>query len=574
MKYEFDFTPVPRELRSFGTLHSRLRHGAPSFSIGTGGNGSFVSDHLVRSGWLPADEGEIRIVTREIHDDELLMDPVTGYPHGEGYRLKIEYQNDRYSVTIEHVSIRGLKYALSTLVSILRNNENFRDAIPELEIVDGPRFPIRALIEGYYGPPWSPAAREGLLELMAEHRMNAYFYGPKDDLFHRERWRDPYEGKGLEELKTLIRMTTDQDMDFWYTIGPGLSMAYSRDEDFEMLLAKLDQVRKMGITRFGLLFDDIPEQLQHEGDKAAFPDIPSAHADVANRLFRSLKEMDSSIQLAVCPTQYHGNGDESYITAFGRLLDPRIDMFWTGPEICSRQLTLADASFLARRIDRPVLYWDNYPVNDCQMIRELHIGPYRGRDPHLYRSTLGVVANGMEHPESSKIGMLTIADYLWNPEDYDPEISWERALRTVIGPKQWKDFRIFADNNRFSCLYPTDSPDLKVALESLSFLWYQNRREDVLSVLRETVTQLNRAVGLFDHGMENQTMQDEIRRWIEKFRKGAKLLEATLAYLEEPGDAGKTELLLARDEYSADNTYVYADVLNDIADKALDEKLG
>ncbi len=573
MNYTFDFTPAPRELKSFGTMMPRLLKGAPTFSLDVNENRESAAEMLRGFGWMETDDGEFAIEAVKTTDDALIRDPVTGHPHSEGYRLKIQPRGTRFSAMIEYVSIRGLKYALSTLDMLLRqggDTDDYRESLPELEILDGPRFPIRALIEGYYGPPWSPEARKGLMKLMADHRMNAYFYGPKDDVFHRERWRDPYEGKSLEDLKSLIALTAENDMDFWYNIGPGLSMQYSNPEDFKRLLAKMNQVRKLGVTRFGLLYDDIPRQLQHEGDKAAYPDLPHAHADIGNRLFRSLKEMDSSIQLAVCPTLYHGNGDEEYITALGGLLDPRIEMFWTGPEICSRQLTLDDAGFLSRRINRPVLYWDNYPVNDLEMSRELHIGPYLGRDPHLYRSSIGIVANGMELPESSKIGFLTIADYLWNPEAYDAELSWNRALQRVIGGGQWEDFRIFADNNRYSCLYTTDSPDLRTSLESIGFLLFQGDKAGVISVLSDVTARLSRAVKLFDRGLDNRTLQNEIGRWIENYRKGVHLLNAALEYLKEPGDAGKIALEQAQNEYSADNTYVFADVLNDISHEILE----
>ncbi len=257
------------------TSLARTYRGTPLFSIEHGDYDDLISDRLVRSGWVLAEGGEIRIAARTVQDEQLLMDPITGYRHGEGYRLTLGESGGGITAAIDHVSVRGLKYALSTLAGLMVSDGDFRDVIPELEILDGPRFPIRALIEGYYGPLWSPAARKGLMELMADHRMNAYFYGPKDDLFHREKWRDPYEGVGLEELKSIIGMTLEHDMDFWYSIGPGLSMSYSSDEDFQALVAKLAQIHGLGVTRFGLLFDDIPEKLQHESDKAAFPNLPA-----------------------------------------------------------------------------------------------------------------------------------------------------------------------------------------------------------------------------------------------------------------------------------------------------------
>ena len=89
---------------------------------------------------------------------------------------------------------------------------------------------------------------------------------------------------------------------------------------------------------------------------------------------------------------------------------------------------------------------------------ELHIGPYRGRDPHLWRASTGIVANGMELFEASRIPFATIADYLRDPEGYDPEASWQRAMRDVVGEADLDAFALFADNVRSSCLSADDAP--------------------------------------------------------------------------------------------------------------------
>ena len=95
------------------------------------------------------------------------------------------------------------------------------------------------------------------------------------------------------------------------------------------------------------------------------------------------------------------------------------------------------------------------------MTAELHLGAYRGRDPHLYRFCSGVIANPMEHAESSKIALATIADYLWDPEGYDPDASWDRAILEVAGPADADAVRLFADNVRTSCLEEADAPDAR-----------------------------------------------------------------------------------------------------------------
>jgi hyaluronoglucosaminidase len=490
--------------------------------------------------------------------DELERDPITGYRHGEGYRVTAAA--DGGSAVLEFADVRGMRYGLTTIAELLIQSAWRADLVVE----DAPRFPLRGLIEGYYGPPWSPAKRHEILALMARNKMNTYFYGPKDDAYHREQWREPYPADRLEELRTAFTTATDLDMDFWYTIGPGLSMAYSSEADVVALEQKLLQISELGIRFFGLLYDDIPEHLQHDADLKRFATLPEAHASVTNRLYRLLHSRMPDLRFAVCPTQYYGAGNEPYITELGRLVDPRIEMLWTGPKICSRELTLRDAAILERTISRPVLYWDNYPVNDCQMIHELHIGPYRGRDPHLYRAAMGVVANGMEYPEASKIGLLTVADYLWNPEAYDPESSWDHALQTVLGPRQWQAFKIFADNSRFSALYQTDSPYLGEQLRRVEFLRSQGRQADALKVFQETVTRLDTACALFDDGLENADLSDEIGRWISKYRKGVALLKGKLELETAATTEARAAFETLAGAYASDRTYVFADVLNSL----------
>jgi len=52
-------------------------------------------------------------------------------------------------------------------------------------------FANRGVIEGFYGPPWSHQDRLDMIRFMGRVGMNMYFYGPKDDPFHREKWREP-----------------------------------------------------------------------------------------------------------------------------------------------------------------------------------------------------------------------------------------------------------------------------------------------------------------------------------------------------------------------------------------------
>ena len=48
------------------------------------------------------------------------------------------------------------------------------------------------LIEGFYGRPWSWAARAHAAATLKPHGYNFYLYAPKADAYLRRRWREPH----------------------------------------------------------------------------------------------------------------------------------------------------------------------------------------------------------------------------------------------------------------------------------------------------------------------------------------------------------------------------------------------
>ncbi|MGV8858381.1 protein O-GlcNAcase [Rhodoglobus sp.] len=426
----------------------------------------------------------------------------------------------------------------------------------------GSPFAIRGVIEGFYGPPWSHEQRLDLISFLAERGMNTFVYSPKDDPLVRHEWRTPYAGAELTRLAELIDHCAALNMTFLYCLSPGLTIKYSSSTDHEMLLAKFGAVRELGVTSFGLLLDDIPTRLQHPEDKAAFADLVDAQQSLIGTVF---SQFSSDTHLTVCPTQYWGYGTEEYITRLGTGIDPRIDLFWTGRAICSATLDLTDAAAFARSTGRPPTYWDNYPVNDVAMGHELHIGPYQGRDPQLYRFSTGIIANGMELFESSKIPFATIADYLRDPEGYDPEASWKQAILDVVGPENAADFSLFADTVRSSCLSLDDAPDLAEALERFTFeVDYGDRARAATELLQRANLMVQAADRLLDGPVSNPELIAEVRPWLESFRVGSLALVevATLAADDRLDSDGPAVLRPFLDRLRSAHRRVFGDLID------------
>jgi hyaluronoglucosaminidase len=388
-------------------------------------------------------------------------------------------------------------------------------------------FAIRGVIEGFYGRPWTHQQRLDLIDFIGQRGMNAFVYGPKDDPLVRRDWREVYDGDALARLSELVDRCRANGMGLTYCISPGLDIRYSDESDLAALVDKLRSVGALGVDAFGLLLDDIPRTLQHPEDRDVFSDLAAAHVHVTNRVSRDLTP---TARLSVCPVVYWGTGTEPYLVSLGNGIDPRVGLYWTGRAICSATLDLADAETFARTARRPPTYWDNYPVNDVAMGYELHIGPYRGRDADLWRASDGIVANGMELFESSKIPIATIADYLRAPETYDQEASWRRAMCDVVGEADLDAFALFADNVRSSCLCVDDAPIVSHALESFLFRIDRGDRSERFAAAAELGLLADRLVAAAAHllrgPVQNRTLMDEARPWLVAFELGARAIRA------------------------------------------------
>lgn len=287
------------------------------------------------------------------------------------------------------------------------------------------------MIEGFYGPPWSYQDRVDMLRFMGRVGMNVYFYGPKDDPFHRERWREPYPADQIARIGELVRIARENGVDLWFAISPGLTMTYSDTADYRALLAKIGAVTAVGVRHIAFFVDDVPEQLTHEADRARFSSLAQAHASVINSLKRDLDAR--GLALAVVQTTYTNSfGSKDYLRELGALVQREIPLAWTGIDVVAPDITVPQAREWGAMLQRPPLVWDNYPVNDFARWR-LFLGPLRGRAPDLATAVAGFVANPMNEAHASMLPLWTIADYLKNPAGYDPDSSLARAMVALYG---------------------------------------------------------------------------------------------------------------------------------------------
>jgi hyaluronoglucosaminidase len=290
------------------------------------------------------------------------------------------------------------------------------------------------VVEGFFGKPWSLAARLRVIEFMGAAGLQSYIYAPKDDIYHRMNWTTPYPPAEWRRVSQVIRSCKKNGVRFIWAVSPGMTMHYCRAADLDILVEKFERPIPDGVSSFCLFLDDIPPELVHEDDRKAFSSLGEAHAHVCNRLFERLSAKVDGARLWMCPTDYATVSPTPYLLTIGKLLRPEVGVFWTGPKVVSPGIAVEHAKAFAKIIRRKPLLWDNYPVNDYNR-HKLNMGPLRGRDPGLTSMLAGYFTNPMNEASASMIPILTIADYLYNPAGYDPDDAERNAIVRIAGKR-------------------------------------------------------------------------------------------------------------------------------------------
>jgi len=514
-------------------------------------------------------ESEADVSVSSRIDPSLLPDHVdsglTARQRNERFRLDVESGSPlRVQLTAAHDL--GIRSGLNAIRRGLRTDDWATE-----QTVYG-KFAQRGVLEGFYGPPWSHAERLDMVDFLADHDFNLFVLAPKDEASQRWDWRSQLSDSDRVNIAEITTRARANGIEIMCCVSPGLSIRYSDTHDRQALVDRMLAFHQLGVKRIGLLLDDIPEDLQFEEDRSAYQSIAQAHGALATRVAQALWAVSPDIELAVCPLVYHGIGDEQHVVELGEALHPRIDIFWTGREICSHRLDLLDAAVFMRSTRRPPLYWDNYPVNDVAMVGELHIGPYRGRDRHLYRLSAGIAANASDRAETSKISLATIGDYLRDPEGYSPERSWENAIRETAGLEAAAYLR-FAQNAQWSCLATVDAPALG---DAIAKAWLHYGAGDNVSgcrVLTDFASEIDETADtLLKSDVSNPALIEQSRPWIEQYARGAAALRQIAALVSggiSPDVARSVLRPMTHQAAFGDHPRVFADTLSMFIDDVL-----
>ncbi len=413
----------------------------------------------------------------------------------EGYYLKVTDKE----IVIAGNDKNGLFYGVQTLLGMMKEGK-----LEACTITDWPDVPFRGTVEGFYGTPWSHEARKSQLEFYGRNKMNVYIYGPKDDPWHRDKWREPYPEVEANRIAELVEVAKKNGVNFYWAIHPGVDIKWN-DEDRDFLMAKLEVMYQLGVRSFAVFFDDI----WGEGAKA---DKQAALLNYIDDNFVQVKK--DVAPLILCPTEYNkgwANEQGGYLRTLGSTLNKGIEVMWTGNSVvaCIDKPTM---EWINERIERKGYIWLNFPVND--FVRDhILMGPAYGNGLDIATDVSGFVSNPMEYAETSKISLYGIADYCWNMEAYDYQSNWEKSLKDIL-PSNHEALRIFALYNKD--LGPNGHGFRREEGEELKEMAEKALAGDFYSVgmLNSACYELGLACDILLNDNSNPQLLHELRPWI------------------------------------------------------------
>jgi hyaluronoglucosaminidase len=287
-------------------------------------------------------------------------------------------------------------------------------------------------IEGYYGTPWNWEDREHVIGFLAAHDYRFYIYAPKADRFLRKRWREEHPREMSERLSVLAARCRSLDVRFGVGLSPFEIYRNFDDTARSDLKRKLAWLDSIGAEILAVLFDDM------RGD---LPELAVTQA----RILHWIQEHTGARQLIVCPSYYtddpvldrfFGQRPQNYLEELGAALDPSIDVFWTGEEVCAREIGVAHVKRVGEQLRRKPFLWDNYPVNDGpRMSPFLHVRAFTGRSASLAPHVAAHAVNPALQAHLSLIPMLTLANSYRVRDGYAYGRAFDEAARLVLGER-------------------------------------------------------------------------------------------------------------------------------------------
>ncbi|MEN8209747.1 MAG: beta-N-acetylglucosaminidase domain-containing protein [Candidatus Fermentibacteria bacterium] len=227
---------------------------------------------------------------------------------------------------------------------------------------------LRGVVEGFYGKPYNARQRGILIRYLSLLDESAYVYAPKNDPFHRLKWRNDYPAEQWSRLTDSFIDAGESGVEFIFGISPW----QFKSGDSAHLRKKAHRALDAGASGIAVLFDDIPE---------------TADALLAVRQLELAREALDGLDCAVylCPSiycielldKYEG---ADYLSAWRNNVPRDFLSFWTGNGVISRELDEEIMTGARELLGGEPAVWDNLLADDY-CLRRIYLAGLQGRIP-------------------------------------------------------------------------------------------------------------------------------------------------------------------------------------------------
>ncbi len=296
--------------------------------------------------------------------------------------------------------------------------------------------PQFGLIEGFYGRDWAQQARLDMIEWLGARGFHEYIYAPKGDGVLRAKWQQPFSDADSSRLHRIATAASKAHLRWGIGLSPLGAVHEFGVAQRTALASKLAQLNELAPSVLAILFDD----------------MHCAHADLAVRQSEIVDFIAQRVhveRLLVCPSYYSydpvlervfGARPAGYWESLGAHVDPEIDMFWTGNEVCSKAITGADLEPICDLLKRPLALWDNYPVNDGERASNfLNLEPFRDRDSAAAAFLSAHYSNPMNQCALSKLPLATLPAVYSAQPSAELKSIWSRELGDSLAQRLLED---------------------------------------------------------------------------------------------------------------------------------------
>ncbi len=408
----------------------------------------------------------------------------------QGYVIK----SSGKTLSLKASDFQGLLWAISSLNQMIFVKDG-EGVVRTLDVIDWPDSELRGML------PESMNDVRQLAHLMVAFKLNLVDLraGISKDKEHFDDWRLPRTNTFHERLKDIEESLTPLGFE-WYAGARFLGydqvpqINCSSEKDFDIIYNNFAlPIAKAG-GNLSVQFDDTRYPV-HPDDMNKFGSAAKADHYLLTKLHEKLKSDFPDIRIAFTPPYYWGpvapsplpESRDDYLNMLGTLANA-IDVYWTGPRVQSNIVSKEDLEWEVDKIKRkPRVFQNGLGISHAfdyhymtDPIYSLNNWYYKGylKDIRAY------MLNGGDIAKSGAV--VSIADWTWNPEKFEPEATIKDAVMKLTGPEAYP---ILKDMNAELSKFDLYLPDVTIRAVTNSALLYEAL--DNLEILNMKLNKIN-----------------------------------------------------------------------------------